>query len=47
MTTITVLDAIVGSGKTTYVIDMLNGRYADELADGFRQPGEHLGQASS
>jgi hypothetical protein len=41
MTTITVLDSIMGSGKTTYVIDMLNQRYAEDLADGFRQPDCH------
>jgi hypothetical protein len=41
MTTITALDAIMGSGTTTYVIDMLNRRHAEELADGFRDPSHH------
>ena len=35
MTTITVLDAIMGSGKTTYVINMINSQHNKDLAEGF------------
>ncbi len=38
MTTITVLDSIMGSGKTTYVINMINTQYAKDLAESFANP---------
>ncbi|WP_363347251.1 DEAD/DEAH box helicase family protein [Methylocystis echinoides] len=35
MTTITVLDSIMGSGKTTYVINMINTQHTKDLAQSF------------
>lgn len=35
MTTITVLDSIMGSGKTTYVINMINTQHTNDLAESF------------
>ncbi len=38
MTTITVLDSIMGSGKTTYVIDMINAQHDKDVAESFANP---------
>lgn len=35
MTNITVLDSIMGSGKTTYVINMINQSYVDDMSKSF------------
>jgi hypothetical protein len=38
MTKITVLDSIMGSGKSTYVINMLNDAWLADMAKGFNDP---------
>jgi len=38
MTTITVIDSIMGSGKTTHVINMINTQHAQDLAEVFTNP---------
>ncbi len=40
MTNITVLDSIMGSGKTTYVINMINAQHTKGLTESFANP-EH------